>query len=179
LTAGGEVRIDPAAVAVLYVAHADELRAFLIGILRNGDLAGEALQATFSKALEAGHTAQQDSLKGWLFRVAFNEAMALRRRRKIQDESYRKLAWRRPRAEETPEDSLTRWEVVDRVRAALETLPDEQRIVVQKRIYEEKTFAVVAEELGVPLGTVLTRMRLALRKLQGRLNHLNGNDAVD
>lgn len=33
------------------------------------------------------------------------------------------------------------------------------------RIYEEKSFAEIAEELSVPLGTVLTRMRLALKKL--------------
>jgi len=37
------------------------------------------------------------------------------------------------------------------------------------RIYEEKTFAVIAEELSLPLGTVLTRMRLAMQKLHKHL----------
>jgi RNA polymerase sigma-70 factor (ECF subfamily) len=36
------------------------------------------------------------------------------------------------------------------------------------RIYEEKTFATIAEELGIPLGTALGRMRTALQKLQRR-----------
>ena len=38
------------------------------------------------------------------------------------------------------------------------------------RIYEEKTFAQIARELDAPLGTVLTRMRSALRKLHSRLD---------
>jgi RNA polymerase sigma-70 factor (ECF subfamily) len=42
--------------------------------------------------------------------------------------------------------------------------------VVRKRIYEDKTFRVIAEEMGAPLGTVLTRMRSALAKLRKRLS---------
>ena len=41
----GEARLDPAAIGGLYVEHADTLRAFLTGLLRNRDLANEALQA--------------------------------------------------------------------------------------------------------------------------------------
>lgn len=158
-------RIDPALVAGLYVEHAEELRAFLIGVLRSGDLANEVLQATFARAVESGHTAQEESLKGWLFRVAYNEAMLVRRRQKLQGESLRKLAWNRPERQEGPDDHVTRWETVARVQKALENLPEEQRQVVRMRIYEDKTFATIAEELQAPLGTVLTRMRLALRKL--------------
>jgi RNA polymerase sigma-70 factor (ECF subfamily) len=43
------------------------------------------------------------------------------------------------------------------------------------RIYEEKKFAAIAEELGLPLGTVLTRMRLALKKLAASLNPEDSN----
>ena len=42
--------------------------------------------------------------------------------------------------------------------------------MVEQRIYGEKTFAVIAEELKVPLGTVLTRNRLAMEKLRAALN---------
>ena len=162
-------RIDPAVVSALYSEHADQLRAFLIGVLRSSDLAGEALQATFAKAMEAGHTAQQETLKGWLFRVAFNEAMMIRRRRKLEKESIQKAAWSRPRRDELPEEKVFRSEAVDRVRDAIQSLPKEQQTVVRMRIYEEKTFATIADELGVPLGTILTRMRLALQKLGRQL----------
>jgi RNA polymerase sigma-70 factor (ECF subfamily) len=163
-------RIDPAVVATLYLEYGEKLKAFLIGLLRNGDLAGEALQATFTKAVEVGHTARQETIKGWLFRVAYNEAMAIRRRQKIHRKSIIKLAWSRTGSTELPEESISRWETVSRVRSALETLPDNQQTVVRMRIYDEKTFAVIAEELRLPLGTVLTRMRLALQKLEKHFN---------
>jgi RNA polymerase sigma-70 factor (ECF subfamily) len=169
LTTANEGRIDPAVVAGLYLEHADGLRAFLIGVLRNGELAGEALQATFVKAMESGHTAREESLKGWLYRVAFHEAMAIRRRDRLEGKSVRQAGWKKPQGDDSPEEHLVRWETVDAVRAALELLPAEQRRVVSMRIYEEKTFAVIAKELAVPLGTVLSRMRMALRKLA---NHL-------
>lgn len=164
-------RLDPAIVAALYVDHADELRAFLAGVLRNGDLAAEALQATFVRAMEAGHTSNGETRKGWLFRVAFNEAMQLKRRQKSHESSLKRKVSKTPvdAGEESPADSAVRWETVERIKTALEKLPEEQRRVVRMRIYEEKTFAVIAEELNAPLGTVLTRMRLALKKLADTL----------
>lgn len=169
MTTADNGRIDPALVAGLYLEHAEELRAFLIGVLRSGELASEVLQATFAKAVESGHTAREESLKGWLFRVAYNEAMLVRRRQQLQGKSIRKLAWGRPEQQKTPDDHLTRWETVARVRKALDELPPEQQQVVRMRIYDEKTFAAIADELNVPLGTVLTRMRLALGKLATHL----------
>lgn len=167
MTTTDEVRIDPAVVAALYLEHGEELRAFLIGVLKDHDLANEALQATFIKAMEQGHTARQETRKGWLFRVAFHEALAIKRRGKSYEKNIRKMAWSRPPSEQnSPDDRLCRWETVVSVREALEKLPENQRQIVQLRIYEEKTFAVIAEELNLPLGTVLTRMRLALKKLE-------------
>jgi RNA polymerase sigma-70 factor (ECF subfamily) len=162
-----EVQIDPAVIAALYLEHGDELRAFLIGVLKDHDLAGEALQATFIKAMEQGHTAREETRKGWLFRVAFHEALAIKRRGKTYDKNLRKMAWSRPEPEHhSPDDRMCRWETVVNVREALEKLPENQKVIVQLRIYEEKTFAEIAEELEIPLGTVLTRMRMALKKLE-------------
>ena len=59
-----------------------------------------------------------------------------------------------------------RREDVAKLKELLAELPPDQRHVVRQRMYEEKTFAVIAQELNVPLGTVLTRMRLAMEKLQ-------------
>ena len=165
MTGPEEGRLDPAVVAALYEEFGGELRAFLTGVLRDSDLAAEALQATFAKAIERGHTARKDSLKGWLFRVAYHEAMAIRRRQQLQKKSQRHLAWNFEQSSPSPEETVVRREQVECVRAAVNNLPPEQRQVVHMRIYDEKTFAVIADELGLPLGTVLTRMRLALRKL--------------
>lgn len=168
--ATGQTRIDPALVAALYKEHGEELRAFLTGVLRDRDQAEEALQASFAKTVEAGHTARQESLKGWLFRVAYHEALALRRKRKRQQDSLQKLSHAPRKAVGTPEEDVARRELVAEVRAALNLLPAEQREIVCERIYHQKTFAVIAEERQLPLGTVLTRMRLAMQKLRDHLN---------
>ena len=160
------VRIDPATVAALHAAHAAELRTFLCGVLKDHDLAQDAVQVTFRKLIEVGPAEPGESLKGWLFRVAWHEALMLRRRQKVE---HRSLAWLaesvRPDAD-LPERSHERKEQVERVRRAIARLTAEQRVVVHKRIYEEKTFAVIASELGIPLGTALTRMRAALSMLR-------------
>lgn len=169
MTTDEGVRIDPAAVTALYAAHATELRAFLIGVLRDVDLAHEALQATFGKVVELGHTARNESLKGWLFRVAFHEALAQRRRRSVEQRSFVKLKDLLRSGPETPVERLERDETARQVRLALGRLSPEQKIIVHKKLYEEKTFAVIARELNLPLGTVLTRMRAALRNLRSDL----------
>jgi RNA polymerase sigma-70 factor (ECF subfamily) len=159
-------RLEPGVVASLFVKHAEELRRFLMGVLRDHELAADVLQITFAKAVELGHTAREESLKGWLFRVAFNEAIAQRRRLGVQSRANTELANRGPRDIPTPESYVLRGEAVEQVRIAIQQLPAEQREVVRMRIYEEKKFIEIAAELGVPLGTVLTRMQLALKKLK-------------
>ena len=187
--ATGKDSFEPADLAnspkeTWFAELAGELRAFLLGVLRNDDSASEALQATLVKALERGHEARPETRRGWLFRVALNEALVLKRRAKIQQKSFRELAQNDARRHESAGGSVTRnespagfalkAEVIERVRLALDGLPAEQRRVVRMRIYEHKTFAVIASELKVPLGTVLTRMRLATEKLRDRLAELDG-----
>lgn len=170
-----QCRIDPAVVAALYVRHADELRAFLLGMLRDPHLAADVLQSTFAKSIEQGHTAQETSLKAWLFQVAYHEAMLVRRRGAIQQRATQTLTERGARADTPPAaaaadpaGALLRWETVAAVRAAVEALPAEQREVVRLRIWEGRKFADIAAQLGLPLGTVLSRMQLALKKLRAR-----------
>lgn len=174
MTTAEPSRIDPAIVTGLYERHAPELRLFLLGVLRNADLASEALQNTFAKALESAHTANPDSLKAWLFQVAFREALVLRRRGRAHDRSLRQLAAAaqkldRGASDDCPADRMVQSELVEQLRRALEELPADQSRVVRMRIYEEKSFAAIADELAAPLGTVLTRMRLAVKKLSQRL----------
>jgi RNA polymerase sigma factor (sigma-70 family) len=179
LTTADPGRIDPAVVTALYECYAEELRLFLTGVLRNADLADEALQNTFAKAVESGHTAREESVKGWLFQVGFHEAVLLRRRGKLHERSLRQVARGQPdegfdHSGDRPGDRLAQSEMVQQVRSALTELPADQRRVVEMRIYEDKTFAAIAEELSAPLGTVLTRMRLALKRLSRRLGSEQG-----
>jgi len=165
--------LDSSVVAALYVEHAEELRRFLLGILKDAQLASDVLQATFVKMVERGHETKEASRKAWLFRVAYHEAMAYRRREGVGSKVLRRIAdapaWHRGGAAGSADEPLLRLESVQAIREALKELPPEQRQVVRMRIYEEKTFATIAKELKIPLGTALGRMRAALIKLRVKL----------
>src|SRR4051794_12153721 len=102
-TAAGPGTIDASLVAAFFVDHGTELRRFVLGVVRDPDTAGDVLQATFARAVELGHTARPESLKGWLFRVAYHEALTLRRRQTTRDQAHRRLAPLRENAGERPE----------------------------------------------------------------------------
>jgi RNA polymerase sigma-70 factor (ECF subfamily) len=166
-------RVSAEVVTDWHRRYFQELDAFLRGVLRDRELAAEALQNTFQRALESGHAAQPATVRGWLFKVAFHEAMRLRRRQAVQERSLQKFSqdWLRSRdgTADHVAGALVREEDIQQVRLALESLPPEQRVIVERRIYREETFATIAAELRLPLGTVLSRMRAAMEKLQRRL----------
>ena len=173
MSAAESGKLESAVVAALYVDHGEELRRFLIGLVRDPQLASDVLQATFTKLVERGHETQTETRKAWLFRVAYHEAMALRRRQAVGDRIYRNVAQGANGVAGAADEPLVRLEAVEAVRAALEQLPPDQRQIVRMRMYEEKTFAVIAEELKIPLGTALGRMRTALIKLKARLDEVD------
>ncbi|MBX6311986.1 MAG: sigma-70 family RNA polymerase sigma factor [Isosphaeraceae bacterium] len=156
-------------ILALYDLHGPELYHFLLGVTRDAEAARDVLQATFLKVVEQGHLARPETFKGWLFRVAYREALAARRRSAAAQKATQRLASLWSGSSRGPEEDLMRSEAAERVRQALGELPIEQRQVVWARIYEDKTFAEIAGEFGLPLGTVLTRMRLALERLRRSL----------
>ncbi len=162
----GQAPLDAARLAACIAQYEPELRRMVLGVVRDPDLAGDVLQATFTRAVESGHNARAETFKGWLFQVAFREALTVKRRSATRDRAWRRLVERGADSPESPEQGLMRREVIEAVRHALDVLPPSQRQVVRARIYEDQTFAEIAAGLGLPLGTVLTRMRRALEKLR-------------
>ena len=153
--------------AALFHEHADRLRGMLWGILRNQEAVEDALQTAFAKALESNGDVRGESWKAWLFQVAYNEAMLLRRKEGVQQRAFQKIVVGTETAAEVwPGDGLATRELAERVDKLLAQLPPDQREVVRRRMHDDETFAEIAADLGVPLGTVLTRMRLALEKLR-------------
>ena len=164
-------RIDPAIIEALLAEYGAELKRFLIGVLRDPQLAGDAMQNALVKMVERGHTAREESRKAWLFRVAYHEALLFRRRQSLGDDILRRIAATATTHAAPADDSVLRDEVVERVRAAMDELTSEQRSVVRMRIYDQKTFKTIAEELQIPLGTALSRMRAAISQLRTKLNN--------
>lgn len=161
--------LSPEYVAAMVVAHEAELERFLRGVLRDAATAADCLQATFTKLMERGHESRPESRRAWLFKVAFQEAMLAKRKAATGDRVLRKSAWSKNLGSEPADANAFRKETIELVRQALDGLPTEQRRVVWMRIYEEKPFAEIAQELQIPIGTALGRMRTALIKLRKAL----------
>lgn len=152
--------------ALIFDEVTGELRRFVWGVVRDASLVDDVIQATYLKAVERGGAAHPDTAKGWLFRVAYREALVIKRRDAARDRTNRRLASLTPRDATRPDDGLIRAETVQAVRQALTTLSDAQRRVVLARMHGDQTFAEIAAESGMPLGTVLTHMRRALEKMR-------------
>ena len=119
------------------------------------------------------------SLSSWLLTVAHNRIVDTLRRRRKAVEAHEAIA-RDPVAvsEIAHEDTAAIAEQnqeAQQVRRALETLPDDQREVINLSYYEGYTQSEISHRLQVPLGTVKSRMRLAMDKLRGELRPSGGN----
>jgi len=178
---------DTTKAKLVYEEHAVGLSRFLLGLLRNEAAAADALQTTFIRLLEKGHTVEkQSALKSWLFRVAYNEAMLIRRKVSISRKHAEDVAWKVQSlggADRGNDDRLSQsvhfaiqQEDIKRVREALQKLPEAQRVVVELRIYEGLKFREIADELDEPLGTVLARMQAGLKKLKPILKPIDEDD---
>ena len=163
---GFNVSITP---ADLYRQLAPELRRYLLALLRNNSDVEDALHQTFLKLLDHWESIEVDTAKEWLFTVAYREAITIRRRQTRDVAALAKL-WSCPVwMSDNGAERLIRLEEIAIIHQALEELPAKQREVVQRRIHHGETFEKIAKVLGCPLGTTLTRMRLALKKIKQHL----------
>ena len=155
------------------VSLAGEVGDFLQGMLRDRHLAEDAWQKTVVRAIESAQSVRLGTIRGWLFRIALNEARAILRERSRLPNST-ELSEDVARAQrsgmdcrELPMDQqLIREELRVALRASLELLPVDQREVIRRRVYLEMSFAEIAADMNVPLGTVLTWMRRGVVKLR-------------
>ncbi len=111
---------------------------------------------------------QRGSLRTWLGTLTHRRAVDYVRR----EEARRRRAEREAsRAVTTPdvEEMATALVTAERVRAALDVLPAEQRRAIQLAYFEGKTYRHVAEVLGIPEGTAKSRLRLGLRRIAAAL----------
>lgn len=162
---------DRVAFKKLFEHFAPQIKAFLLkGIGSYGDrsqaeeMTQEVMIKVWNKA--ASFNSSKASLNTWIFTIARNTRIDFIRRnsraeRKIDIEDI----WHEADSPE-PIIDLQQRRVETQVRNALSTLPDEQALVLEKAFMESKSHNEIAIELGLPLGTVKSRIRLALSKLQ-------------
>jgi len=164
------LRQDRVAFATLFRHFAPRVKAF---VMRGGtdadtaqEVAQEALVMVWRKAASFDRT--RASAATWLYTIARNKRIDLLRRsaRPIDTEDW--LAVYAPEAEDA-DKSVLAGQTYTRVKELLVGLSEDQLVVIQKAFFEDKTHTVIAEELKLPLGTVKSRIRLALGRLREAL----------
>ena len=153
-----------------------DLKVFLLGVLKNRDLAEDAFQKMVIRAIESAQTARPATLRGWLFRIALNEARQYLRQQKRDTKHREKFAEQSVNSQsERQAGSDAQWmldlsvvneEAVLAIQRSLVRLPVEQQEVIRRRIYGGQAFAEIAAQMQQPLGTVLTWMRRGLLRLK-------------
>jgi len=136
-------------------------------------LAEDAAQEAFIRAWQKlpGYK-PRSPFRNWLFRIATNIALdTLRRERETVDLEAVQL--QTPNA--SPESCYDRTEQAELVRAAVLALPPASRAVLVLREYEGLSYRQIAETLGIPIGTVMSRLNYARTQLAATLAPLVEN----
>lgn len=162
-------RRDRAAFHELFRHFAPRLKSFC---LRGGaapeaaeEIVQEAMAALWRKA--ATFDRRRASATTWIYTIARNKRIdALRRNGRPALEADDYLLALPPDAPMPPDSLLDAVQSQQTLRALLQALPDEQRLVLEKAFFEDRTHSDIAAELGLPLGTVKSRIRLALGRLR-------------
>ena len=150
-------------------------------ITGNHDDALDIVQDGFIRAFERlGDYHGGASFKTWLLRIVNNRALDILRRRKVRlavaigpDEDGEGREGLAIEAEgDRPSEPMERQELGDRLARAIDSLPAEQRAVFSLYASGEMTYGQIAEAAGVPIGTVMSRIYHARRKLRGMLGDL-------
>lgn len=166
-------RADREAFARLFRHFAPRVKSYLVrsGLSTNAaeELAQETLLTVWRKAAYFDPTRAAAST--WIFTIARNLSIDLKRRERYGD-TYRAEALEDEVDETSGETILMTAEREARVRAALAKLSEEQATIVRLSFFQEKPHSQIAQELGIPLGTAKSRVRLALNRLRALLEDL-------
>lgn len=158
---------DEQGIREAYAAHGGELYGFALRSLGDRGLAEEAVQETFVRAWRAGSRfdPQIGSLRTWLFAILRNVVIDSGRARAARKE----VAVEAPEASDEPlERALVAWQVEEALRRIGEA---HRRVIVETHLMG-RPYAELAEELGVPEGTIKSRVYYGLRALRNALEEM-------
>jgi RNA polymerase sigma-70 factor (ECF subfamily) len=158
-------RQDRAAFAALFRHFAPRVKAFLMKSGAGASLAEECAQEVMATLWQKAHLFDpaRASVATWVFTIARNKRIdALRKARRAEPEE---LDWG-PEPEPDQAEAMETQEETDRLGRALAALPEKQRALIERAFYGDLSHSEIAAETGLPLGTIKSRIRLALDKLR-------------
>jgi RNA polymerase sigma-70 factor (ECF subfamily) len=167
-------RKDPAAFEIMYDRHGGAAYSLAYRIVGDRGTAEDVTQEAFLSLWRtiARYDRTRGSVRTWLLGVVRNRAIDVLRRQAGRAPSVsldlERLPDQGPTAELTDTEAL-RHEAAREVRGVLSALPADQLKVIELAYFGGLTHAEIAQSLGMPLGTVKGRMRLAMEKIRAKL----------
>ena len=169
------VDADETALGALYDRWVRSLYSLVLHLLRDPDEAEDVVEETFWQAWRKADSYEpsKGAVSTWLLTIGRRKALDRLRARKrnredpLEDErGFSDL----PSTSPDPGSEAEGSELREHIRTALRELPQEQREVLELGYFSGLSQAEIAEKTGQPLGTVKTRMRLAMQKLREPLS---------
>ncbi len=156
---------DKAAFAALFSHFAPRVKAFLMKSGADASLAEECAQDVMATLWHKAHLfdPSRASVSTWIFTIARNRRIDLLRKQRRPEPD--ELEWG-PEAEPDAADIVELQQESKRLAEALAELPAKQRDLIQKAFYGDLSHSEIAEQTGLPLGTIKSRIRLALERLR-------------
>ncbi len=174
---------DADAGQTLYERHRDYVYRVALRVTGRHEDAMDVVQDSFIKAFRSvDNFARQSRFRTWIARIAANRSLDLLRKRKVRlavpidggDDRKVEIPDRDASGAFAGrvEKNLEQNELLARLQDAIETLPADQRSVFSLYASGEMTYGEIAEALGIPIGTVMSRLYHARRKLRAALPDL-------
>jgi RNA polymerase sigma-70 factor (ECF subfamily) len=164
---------DQAAFGALYDQSSPQVYGLILRIVANTHTAEEVMLDVFTQVWKQAHTydRQRGTAAGWLMTLARTRAIDRIRAGRTEHATFAPMEeaeWL-PSNQATPETQSSQGEQRRIVLRALEALSAEQRQPILMAYFGGYTQSEIAERLGIPLGTIKTRMRLGMIKLRDLL----------
>ncbi|WP_132546306.1 sigma-70 family RNA polymerase sigma factor [Rhodovulum euryhalinum] len=156
---------DQRAFAELFGHFAPRVKAFLMKSGADASLAEECAQEVMATVWHKAHLfdPERASVATWVFTIARNRRIdALRKQRRPEPED---LPWG-PEHEPDQSETIALQQESEQLGRALAALPDNQRMLIERAYFGELSHSEIAAETGLPLGTIKSRIRLALERLR-------------
>lgn len=156
---------DQAAFAELFGHFAPRIKGFLMRSGADASLAEECAQEVMATCWHKAHMFDpvRASVATWVFTIARNRKIdVLRKAKRPEPED---LGWG-PQEEPEQADVLVMQQETEKLGKALAELPAAQRELIEKAYFGELTHSEIASQTGLPLGTIKSRIRLALERLR-------------
>jgi RNA polymerase sigma-70 factor (ECF subfamily) len=156
---------DRAAFAELFAYFAPRVKSFLMKSGASPELAEECTQEVMATLWNKAHLfdPEKASVSTWIFTIARNRKIdILRKQRRPEPED---LPWG-PEAEPDQVEVMGLQQETEQLGRALATLPVEQRQLIERAYFGDLSHSEIAAETGLPLGTIKSRIRLALERLR-------------